>query len=107
MTKSAPGLVLADALLNLSKNDDAKKELDALRPLEEKTQNRELQLRFSLEFARVLLAEPDLKASRTLLDTVAKEAEEGGFASLTWEAQMVLAKVQGERWRRAWCDTPA
>ena len=34
-------LVLADALLNLSKNADAKKELVALRPVELKTQNRD------------------------------------------------------------------
>jgi len=90
------GLVLADALLSLSKDDDAKKELVALRPVEEKTQNRELQLRFSLEFARVLFAEPDLNASRAMLDTVAKEAEEGGFSALAWEAQMALAKVRRE-----------
>jgi tetratricopeptide (TPR) repeat protein len=90
------GLALADALLNLSKNADAKKELEALRPLSEKTPNRELQLRFSLEFARFLLAERDLGSSRDLLDTVAKEAEAGGFAGLAWEAKMVLAKVQGE-----------
>jgi len=90
------GLVLADALLKLSKNVDAKQELVALRPLEEKTLNRELQLRFSLEFAKVLLAEPDLNSSRTLLDAVSKEAEAGGLAGLTWEAQMVRAKVRGE-----------
>jgi DNA-binding winged helix-turn-helix (wHTH) protein/tetratricopeptide (TPR) repeat protein len=90
------GLVLADALLSLSRNVDAKNGLVALRPVEEKTQNRELQLRFSLEFARVLPAEPDLNASRTLLDSVAKEAEAGGFASLAWEAKTVLAKLQGE-----------
>jgi DNA-binding winged helix-turn-helix (wHTH) protein/tetratricopeptide (TPR) repeat protein len=90
------GLVLADALLNLSKNIDAKNELDALRPVEEKTQNRELQLRFSLEFARALIAERDLNSSRTLLDKVANEAEAGGFAALTWEAQMAQAKVRGE-----------
>jgi len=90
------GLVLADALLDLSKNGDAKKELDALRPLEEKTLNRELQFRFSLEFARVLLEERELGSSRTLLDQVSKDADAGGFTSLTWEAQTVLAKVQGE-----------
>ena len=90
------GLVLADALLNLSKNVDAKKELVVLRPVQGKTQNRELQLRFSLEFARVLPAEPDLNASRTLLGSVAKEAEAGGFASLDWEAKTVLAMLQGE-----------
>jgi eukaryotic-like serine/threonine-protein kinase len=90
------GIVLADALLNLSKNADAKKELDALRALEEKTLNRELQLRFSLEFARVLFAEHDPDSSRTLLDQVLKDADACGFASLAWEAQTVLAKVQGD-----------
>jgi tetratricopeptide (TPR) repeat protein len=90
------GIVLADAMLNQSKNADAKKELDALRPLEEKTLNRELQFRFSLEFAKLLLAERDFGSSRTLLDQVSKDAAGGGFSSLVWEAQMADAKVQGE-----------
>jgi len=90
------GLVLADALLNLSKNVDAKNELVALRPVEEKTQSRVLQLRFSLEFARVLLAERDLNASRTLLNTISNEAEAAGFVGLAWEAKMGLSRVQEE-----------
>jgi tetratricopeptide (TPR) repeat protein len=89
------GIVLADALLNLSKSADAKKELDALRPLEEKTLNLALQLRFSLEFARVLLAERDLNRSRALLGQLAKDADADGFAGLTWEAQTSLAEVEG------------
>lgn len=90
------GLVLAGALLDELKNEQAKQEMVTLRPLEEKTENRELQLRFSIEFARVLLAEHDLAASRILLDKVWKQAEASGFAGLQWEAQMVRARAQGE-----------
>ena len=90
------GLVLANALLKLSKNVDAKKELVELRPLEGKTLNRELRLRFSLEFGRVLLAERDLDTSRTVLDRTSNEAETTGISGLAWEAQIALAQVQGE-----------
>ncbi len=89
------GLVLVSALLDQSKNPEAKREILALRPLEEKTQHRELQLRSSLELAQTLAAESDLRASRTLLDTVSREADALGFAGLTWEAQTALASVAG------------
>jgi len=39
-------------------------------------------LRFSIEFARVLLAEHDLPASRILLDKVSQQAETSGFVGL-------------------------
>jgi len=90
------GLVLVGALLDESKNEQAKQEMVTLRPLEEKTENREMQLRFSIEFPRVLLAEHDLPASRILLDQVSKQAEASGFSGLQWEAQMVQARAQGE-----------
>jgi len=90
------GLVLAGALLDELKNEQAKQEMVTLRPLEEKSENRELQLRFSIEFARVLLAEHDLLASRILLDKVSKQAEASGFVGLQFEAQMVRARAQGE-----------
>ena len=89
------GLVLAGALLDESKNDEAKQETIALRPLEDKTENRELQLRFSLELARTLVADHDLRSSRTLLDTVSREAEALGFTGLAWKAQTAHASVQG------------
>ena len=89
------GLVLAGALLDESKSDEAKRETVALRPLEEKTENRELQLRFSLELARTLAAEHDLRSSRTLLDTVSREADALGFTGLAWKAQTALASMQG------------
>jgi len=95
------GLVLAEALLDQAKNADARNEIFVLRPLGEKTKNRELQLRFSLESARILLAERDLRSSRTQLDTVSREAEASGFVGLAWEAQIVLAEVQGETGERA------
>jgi DNA-binding winged helix-turn-helix (wHTH) protein/tetratricopeptide (TPR) repeat protein len=90
------GLVLVRAILDQSRNSDAKREVLALRPLEEKTQNRELQLRFSLELARALAAEPDLPSSRALLDTVSRDASASGFAGLTWETQTALACVEGQ-----------
>jgi tetratricopeptide (TPR) repeat protein len=90
------GLVLAGALLDESKSDEAMRETVALRPLEEKTENRELQLRFSLELARTLAAEHELRSSRTLLDTVSREADALGFTGLAWRAQTALASMQGE-----------
>ncbi|HEX4032070.1 MAG TPA: tetratricopeptide repeat protein [Terracidiphilus sp.] len=89
------GLVLVSAMLDQSKDTDAKREVLALRPLEEKTQDRELQLRYSLELAQTLAAEHDLGSSQTLLDTVSREATASGFAGLAWEAQTALASVQG------------
>jgi tetratricopeptide (TPR) repeat protein len=97
----AADLVLAEALLDQAKNADARNEIFVLRPLGEKTKNRELQLRFSLDSARVLLAEHDLRSSRTQLETVSREAEASGFVGLAWEAQIVLAQVQGETGQRS------
>jgi DNA-binding winged helix-turn-helix (wHTH) protein/tetratricopeptide (TPR) repeat protein len=76
-------LVLVDALLEQSKVEDAKREVLALRPLKEKTQHRELQLRSSLELARTLAAENDLHSARNLLETASREADASGFARLT------------------------
>jgi DNA-binding winged helix-turn-helix (wHTH) protein/tetratricopeptide (TPR) repeat protein len=90
------GLVLVGALLDESKDGQAKQEMVALRHLDEKTGSREMQLRFSIEFARILLAEHDLPASRILLDKASKQAEASGFSSLQWEAQIVRARVQLE-----------
>jgi DNA-binding winged helix-turn-helix (wHTH) protein/tetratricopeptide (TPR) repeat protein len=90
------GLLLTDVLLDQAKNADARNEIVSIRPFEEKTQNRELQLRFSLESARVLLAGHDLRSARTQLDTVAREADASGFVGLAWEAQTLLAEVQEE-----------
>ena len=70
-----------------------------MRPLEEKTQNRELQLRFSIEFARVLLAENDLPSARNQLDTVVRAAEASGFIDLAWNAQIISSRGAGEEWR--------
>jgi hypothetical protein len=89
------GLVLVSALLDQSKDAEAKQEIIALRPLEEKTQNRELQLRFSLRLAQSLAAKSELGASRALLDTVSREADASGFAALKWEAQTASASVAG------------
>lgn len=95
------GLVLVSALLDQSKDADAKREFLALRPLEEKTQDRKLQLRFALEQAQALAAEHDLHASLTLLDTVSRQADASGFAGLAWEAQTALASVDGRAGNRA------
>lgn len=89
------GLMLTDALLDQMKNADARKEIDAIRPLEAKTQNRELQLRFSIKFARVLLAENDLRSARTQLNMVTRGAKASGFIDLAWNAQIISAEVQG------------
>jgi len=90
------GLVLTEALLDQARTADARREIVAIRPLEEKTQSRELQLRFSLEFARVLLAEHDLRSARTQSDSLSREAEASGFVGVAWEAQTILANVQAE-----------
>jgi tetratricopeptide (TPR) repeat protein len=88
-------LVLVDALLEQSKVEDAKREVLALRPLKEKTQHRELQLRSSLELARTLAAENDLHSARNLLETASREADASGFARLTWETRTALESVKG------------
>jgi eukaryotic-like serine/threonine-protein kinase len=89
-------LLLVGALLEQSKVEDAKREVLALHPLEEKTQHRELQLRSSLELARTLAAKNDLHSARSLLETVSREAEMSGFARLTWETQTALESVEGK-----------
>lgn len=89
-------LLLTDALLDQMKHPDAGTEIVAMRPLAEKTQNRELQLRFSVEFARVMLAENDLPSARNQLDTVVRAAEASGFIDLAWNAQIIAAEVQGK-----------
>jgi hypothetical protein len=90
------GLVLASAVLAQSKTDKAKTEMAELRPLEEKTENRELSLRFSLEQGGILLAENDLRSSRTLVEMVSKAAESSGYAEIMQEAQMILADMQAK-----------
>ena len=90
------GLVLASAVLAQSKTDKAKTEMAELRPLEEKTENRELSLRFSLEQGGILLAEHDLRSSRTLVEMVSKAAGSSGYAEIMQEAQMILADMQAK-----------
>ncbi len=90
------GIVFAEAMLALKKNAEAHNELDKVHPLTAKTLHRGLQLRFSLELARVQLAEGNAGASRTLLAQVAKDAAAEGFAGLSWEAQLDLARAQAQ-----------
>ncbi len=89
------GLVLAGALLSQSKTAEAKSEMEKLRPLEEKTENRELSLRFSLELGRILLAEHDLRSAHTLVEMVSKSSLASGSTEVAQEAQMALAEIQG------------
>jgi len=88
------GLVLASALLAQAKTAEARSELGKLRPLGEKTENRELSLRFTLEQGRILLAEHDFQAAHTLVEMVSKAAESSGTAEIALEARTVLAEVQ-------------
>ena len=88
------GLVLSSALLAQAKTAEARDELGKLRPLGEKTENRELSLRFKLEQGRILLAEHDLRSAHTLVEMVSKAAESSGTAEIAWEAQTVLAEEQ-------------
>ncbi len=88
------GLVLASALLAQGKTAEAWSELGKLRALGEKTENRELSLRFTLEQGRILLAEHDLRSAHTLVEMVSKGAESSGTAEIAWEARTVLAEVQ-------------
>jgi hypothetical protein len=87
---------LTDALLAQSKTDEAKTEMAELRPIEAKTENRSLGLRFSLEQGRILLAGHDLRSSRTLVETVLKASSSLGYAEIMQEAQAILADVQSE-----------
>lgn len=88
-------LVLVSALLEQSKVEEAKREVLALRPLEEKTQHRELQLRSSFESAQTLAAQNDVRSARGLLESVIREADSSGFALLAWEARTALESAQG------------
>jgi DNA-binding winged helix-turn-helix (wHTH) protein/tetratricopeptide (TPR) repeat protein len=90
------GLVLSAALLAQLKTDEAKTELADLRPIEEKSENRSLGLRFSLAQGRILLAEHDLRSSRALLETVSKAADSSGFLGIMQETQMLLADIRSE-----------
>jgi hypothetical protein len=65
-----------------------------LRPLQEKTENRELSLRFSLELGRILPAEHDLRSAHTLVELVSKSSESSGSTEMAREAQMALAEIQ-------------
>ena len=67
-----------------------------LRPLEAKTENRSLSLRFSLEQGKLLLAGDDLRSSRTLLEMVSNAAESAGYAEIAQEAQMIIADIQAK-----------
>jgi len=89
------GLVVVRAMLAQSKSADAKQETAALHPLEQKTQNKELHLRFLLESAHVSEAERDFSSSRALLNTVSSESAALGFAGLKWAAQTDLASIEG------------
>jgi DNA-binding winged helix-turn-helix (wHTH) protein/tetratricopeptide (TPR) repeat protein len=90
------GLVLSAALLAQSKTDEAKIEIAGLLPLEEKTENRFLGLRFSLAQGRILLAKHDLRSSRALLEPVSKAADSSGFVEISRETQMILADIRSE-----------
>ena len=61
-----------------------------------KTENRSLSLRFSLEQGTILMAEHDLRSSRTLLETVLKASSSLGYAEIIQEAQLILADMQSE-----------
>jgi tetratricopeptide (TPR) repeat protein len=90
------GLVLTNALLAQSRIDEVTTVLAQLRPLEEKTENRELSLRFSLEQGRILLAKHDPRSARALENMVSKSAALSGYVEIMQEAQMILADIQAE-----------
>ena len=89
-------LVLVDALLAQSKAGEAKTEIAALHPLEAKSENSSLSLRFSLEQGKLILAGGDLRSSRTLIEMTSKTAASSGFAGIVQEAQIVLAEIQAK-----------
>jgi hypothetical protein len=89
-------LVLTNAFLAQSKTVEAKTEMAELRPIEDKTENRSLSLRFSLEQRRILLAGHDLRSSSTLVETVLKASSSLGYEEIMLEAQTILADVQSE-----------
>ena len=90
------GLVVVSALLNQQKYADAKREIDALGPLEEKSQDRKLHFLGSLELARVLSADHEFDTSRKILEKAENEAEASGYAGVAGEARMTRAEVQRE-----------
>lgn len=88
------GLLLVRELLSVSQAAEAVKEIVVLRSLQEHTANRQLQLRFSLQSARTLLATNSLLSSRQGLEAVKKQAEEAGLTNLAWHARLSLAQVK-------------
>ncbi len=88
------GLLLTRALLAQTHPAAARTEMTRLRPLDEKTQNRELNLRFSLRLAQILFAEGDYRSAKKLAEVVRESAKSAEFNVLSWEAQAVSLDAQ-------------
>jgi DNA-binding winged helix-turn-helix (wHTH) protein/tetratricopeptide (TPR) repeat protein len=85
-------IVLIDALLAQAKLSEAQKEMEAAKPLGNKSQNRFLRLQFELASGRVLLASDHPEASRPLFQGVAGDAHRYGFVGIEFADDLALAE---------------
>jgi DNA-binding winged helix-turn-helix (wHTH) protein/tetratricopeptide (TPR) repeat protein len=87
-------IVLSEALSAQKRFSEAKKELDAIAPLVQKSQNKLLNLRFSLAAAQVAMEMAPPEARAREMGLVRTEAVAAGYVELGFEAELVLVEWQ-------------
>lgn len=98
-------IVLIDALLLQGTQGEAQKELEAVRGLGNRSQNRFLRLRFELEQSHVLLASAHPEEANPLLQNVGTEAKRHGFVGLEFENSLALARLANKMGHTAEAQT--
>jgi DNA-binding winged helix-turn-helix (wHTH) protein/tetratricopeptide (TPR) repeat protein len=88
--------VLAHALLAQSKDEEARKEIDATTKLAQENENRLVRLQYDLQSARVLLSSDDPASSRSPLQKVLKGANTYGYIGVRFEALLALAELENK-----------
>jgi DNA-binding winged helix-turn-helix (wHTH) protein/tetratricopeptide (TPR) repeat protein len=88
--------VLLHALLVQSKDEEARKEIDATTKLAQENENRLVRLQYDLQSARFLLDSNDPGASRSPLQKVLKEANTYGYIGVRFEALLALAELENK-----------
>jgi tetratricopeptide (TPR) repeat protein len=86
-------IVLVKALLTEAKQADAEHELEAVRNLAEKSQNKYARLQFELAEARVKVSSNHPSDSRPLLTQINQETRRSGFLGLQLEERLFEAEL--------------
>jgi len=94
-------IVLIEALLAQGKQGEAQKEMEAARPLGNKSQSRFLRLQFELVSGRVFLASEHPDPARLLFERVATDAHRFGFVGLDLADTLSLAEFATNTKHRA------